>query len=341
MPDRAPVISIVLPVRNAASTLPVALQSIFAQTCADWELIAIEDGSRDDSPGLLREAAEIEPRCRVVTQPPLGIVEALRRGCAEARGRFIARMDADDWMAPDRLARQLDFLGGHPEIGLVSCLVRHGGDSSSQAGYAAHVAWVNSLLTPEQISLRRFVEAPVAHPSVLFRRELLERHDGYASGDFPEDYELWLRWMDAGVSFGKVGAELLTWNDPPGRLSRTEPRYGTEAFYRLKCVWLARWIRQHVAPSRQVWLWGAGRVTRRRFEALEAEGIQLTGFIDVDPDKVRGGRLARPVIGPDQLPEKQLAFILSGVSSRGAREFIAGELNRRGWSEGRDYLLAA
>jgi hypothetical protein len=250
-------------------------------------------------------------------------------------------MDADDWMVPERLRLQQEFLASHPDIGVVSSFVRYGGDVSAQAGYAAHVDWINSLLAPEAIALRRFVESPMAHPSVMFRRELLEQHGGYAAGDFPEDYELWLRWMDGGVRFGKVNAELLIWNDPPGRLSRVAHRYRADAFYRIRCEYLARWLKRHLASSRELWLWGAGRITRQRFRILETAGFPFAGFIDIDAKKLGRMRDGRSVVGPDQLPAPDRAFILGGVSNRGAREWIAGELNRRGRIEGEDYLLAA
>jgi len=330
-----------MPVRDAAGPLPVALDSVRGQTLVDWELLAVDDGSEDGTAGILASAARADPRIRVLSQVAIGIVEALQRGCAAARGEFIARLDADDWSPPERLLRQLECFERQPQLGVVSCRVRHGGNPTAQAGYAAHVTWINSLLTPEDIALRRFVESPVAHPSVMFRRVWLQEHGGYESGDFPEDYELWLRWMDAGVQFGKVDAELLLWNDAPSRLSRTDPRYCPEAFYRIKCVYLARWLKRQLEPAREIWLWGAGRITRQRFRALETEGISLSGFIDVDRKKLGRLRDGRPVVGPDNLPSRGRAFILAGVSSRGARELIVAQLNRLGRTEGQDYLLVA
>jgi glycosyltransferase involved in cell wall biosynthesis len=311
------------------------------QTFTDWEFLVVDDGSKDETARILASVAHAHSRIRVLSQSASGIAEALKLGCAAARGEFIARMDADDWIPPERLARQLEFFECHPRLGVVSCRVRHGGDQKTQAGYAAHVAWINSLLTPADIDLRRFVESPVAHPSVIFRRALLHEHGGYESGDFPEDYELWLRWMDAGVQFGKVDAELLIWNDSPSRLSRIDQRYRPDAFYRTKCRYLARWLKRQVEPSREIWLWGAGRITRRRFQALETEGISVPGFIDVDPKKLGRLRDGRPVVGPRNLPSRDRAFILTGVASRGARELITSELNRLGRTEGRDYLLVA
>jgi glycosyltransferase involved in cell wall biosynthesis len=337
----SPLVSVVLPAKDAEATLATAIESVLSQTLADWELILIDDGSTDATAAIAAAAAERDPRIRVLRQPPCGVALALQAGCEIARGEFIARMDADDWMAPQRLLLQQRFLENQPATGLVSCRVAYGGDAAASAGYAEHVAWTNSLATPELIALRRFVESPVAHPSVMFRRELMERLGGYRAGDFPEDYELWLRWLDAGVEFARVPEELLVWNDPPSRLSRTDPRYRVEAFYRVKCEYLARWLKRNVPSQRRVWLWGAGRITRLRFRALESHGVRLAGFIDIDPAKA--GRLSdgRPIVLPHDLPPRAEAFIISGVGSRGARDLIAAQLVERDWKEGADFLLGA
>jgi glycosyltransferase involved in cell wall biosynthesis len=327
-----------MPVRNAAETLPAAMDGILAQSWREWELIAVDDGSVDATPEMLASLACGDSRVRVISTPPQGIVAALQTGCAAAAGDWIARMDGDDRMHPERLAAQLQYARNHPDVGVVSSLVGYGGKT---AGYAAHVDWINGLCTPEEISLRRFVEAPVAHPSVMFRRELLDRHGGYRDGRFPEDYELWLRWMEAGVRFGKVPQVLLEWNDPPGRLSRSDPRYAVERFYQVKCGYLARWLLSNVDPTRKPWLWGAGRITRRRFDALERAGARFEGFIDVDPKKANRHRDGRRVVMADELPARDAAFIIVGVGCRGAREKIAAHLMEHDWVEGRDYLLAA
>lgn len=331
-------LSIVMPVRNAAATLPAAVESILSQSHRDWELIAIDDHSTDESPAVLASMADADPRIRVIPSPLPGIAHALQAGCAAARGEWIVRMDADDLMHPDRLGTQLAFAREHPDLGVVSCRIEYGGN---QPGYAAHVDWLNSMLTPETIALRRFVESPVAHPSVMFRRALLSAHGGYRHGDFPEDYELWLRWLDAGVRFGKCPESLLVWNDPPHRLSRTDARYSIYAFYRTKCKHLAGWIVSSVCSGRKLLLWGAGRITRRRFDALAHHGVEVHGFIDIDPKKIGVHRDGRSVIPPEQIPVSPRPFIVIGVGNRGAAGQVADSLLARGWSEGQDFLLGA
>lgn len=341
----APLISVLLPVRNGAATIGRAIDGVGAQTLSDWEVIAVDDGSTDDTARLLAEAARRDERIRVLTQPAAGIVTALNTGWRAARGRFLARLDADDEVHPERFALQAEFLRAHPETGVVSSLVAYGGDRAANAGYAHHVDWLNTVVTPDELALNRFIESPVAHPSVMFRRELAERHGVYAEGGFPEDYELWLRWADAGVRMAKVPRELLVWHDSPTRASRTDPRYSPEAFYRVKAKYLARELGRILGRDRggerAVWIWGAGRPTRKRAAALTEHGVTIAGYIDIDGKKT-GKRVGGvPVIGPAELPAAGSIFVLGYVASRGARELIRTELKRRGWVEGRQFLMCA
>jgi len=333
-----PSVSILLPVRDAASSLPAALQSVRAQSWVDWELVAVDDGSTDGSGTVLEAAAAADSRVRVLRQGRLGLVPALQAGLRACRGDWVARFDADDLMPPQRLERQLAHARADPGLGLVSGRVVYGG---SGKGFAAYVDWLNGLHGPEEIERARFVESPVAHPSVLFRRELAERHGGYREGDFPEDYELWLRWIEAGVRFGKTPHPVLVWNDPPGRLTRSDPRYAVDRFYEVKRRYLARWLKQRLDPGREVWLWGAGRVTRRRFLPLAEHGIEIAGFVEVDAKKCGHRRDGLDVRLPEAMPPREQAFIVAGVGKRGAREGIAAWLDARGWREGLDYLHAA
>lgn len=335
-----PLVSVVMPARNAGATVARAVASIQGQTFRDWELVALDDGSKDATRFILIEMAQLDPRIRVL-RTKAGIAGALNAGVAAAAGEFVARMDADDECASDRLEKQVAFLQAHPDVGVVGSRVAFGGDRAAAEGYALHVDWVNSLLTPEEIHLNRFVESPFAHPSVMFRRALVHEHGVYRDGDFPEDYELWLRWMDAGVQMAKLPESLVIWNDPPDRASRTDPRYSPEAFYRLKAFWLAEWLKREVEAPREVWVWGAGRPTRQRAAHLTGHGVRIAGYIDVDEKKTGRKVGGVPVVGPGQLPAREQAFVLGYVGTRGARDLIRAQLVGAGRREGRDFLMCA
>jgi glycosyltransferase involved in cell wall biosynthesis len=334
-------VSVVMPVRNAAAALKSAADSIRAQTFRRWELLVVDDGSEDATVACAAELAAADPRIRVMPRDHHGIAAALNHGLAEARGDLIARMDSDDISHPERLEEQAAFLSSNPDIGVVGCGVTYAGVPGTRgAGYALHVSWLNTLHTPEQIALNRFIESPLAHPAAMFRRELVCMHGGYREGPFPEDYELWLRWMDAGVRVASIPRELLVWNDSPLRLSRTDPRYGADAFYGLKADYLARAVGR-TGHGRAVWIWGAGRPTRRRAGLLECHGVEIAGYIDIDPKKWGRVIAGRPVASPSAMPGPEEAMVLVYVGTRGARDYIRSQLTPRGYVEGRDFWVAA
>ncbi|MBT8045022.1 MAG: glycosyltransferase family 2 protein, partial [Verrucomicrobiae bacterium] len=254
---------------------------------------------------------------------------------------MIARMDADDVSHPQRLEKQLGGLVKNTQIGAVSCMVRFAGDSNTAGGYAHHVDWANQLLTYDQIMLNRFIDLPVPHPTLMYRRELIENHGGYRSGDFPEDYELFLRWATEGVKITKLDQILYDWYDPATRLSRNDNRYAMDAFHRCKAPHLAEAIRQSGCADRELWIWGAGRPARKCARPLELAWKPASGFIDIDPRKIGNKLHGRPVVSPDHLPPAKQAVIVSYVGTRGARDKIRGELVANGRIEGTDFWICA
>ncbi|WP_316896488.1 glycosyltransferase [Pseudodesulfovibrio indicus] len=337
----APRISVTMPCYNCGETVGRALDSLLAQRNAEFEVVAVDDGSDDDTAGILAEYARRDSRVRFLQIEHGGVIRAANAAIQAARGEYVARMDADDICLPDRLAAQARLLDDCPDLGLVGCRVRFGGDRRRSRGYALYVDWTNTLLTPEAIRLNRFVEFPVPNPSIMFRRTALETYGGYVRGDFPEDYELLLRWQEAGVPMAKADEELLIWNDPPDRLSRTHSRYDVDAFYRVKTDYLARWLSRNNPHHPVVHILGSGRTTRKRADLLLAHGIEFAAYYDVDPKKIGNTVNGVPVLNRADVPAPGEGFCLPYVASRGARAEIAEFLEGRGFVLGRDYLPAA
>jgi glycosyltransferase involved in cell wall biosynthesis len=334
-----PLVQFLLPVYNAADTLPRALDSLIMQSFDNWECIAVDDGSVDASANILAEYEKRDARFRCIHIPHSGIVHALNVGIDYCSAPLIARMDADDENLPRRLELQVNFLHEHPEIGVVSCMVEHKHTDSNQHGYEQYVAWTNSLITPEDHFLNRFIESPLAHPTVVFRSVLARYKDTYREKPcWPEDYELWLRWMHEGVKFAKVPEVLYRWTDIPHRLSRSDPRYSVEAFYACKTDYL---VKGPLAHTPEIGVWGSGRITRKRVELLEQFGYSIKFYVDINPKKIGQHIHGVPVIAPEELPNMPDIPLLAYVGSRGARDAIRGRLNGTRYVEGENFWCVA
>jgi cellulose synthase/poly-beta-1,6-N-acetylglucosamine synthase-like glycosyltransferase len=279
---------------------------------------------------------------RVIRQEHGGIVAALQHGLELCRGALVARMDADDRCTPDRLSKQASFLEAHPEVAVAGCLVRPFPPETVREGFAIYIDWLNGLVAHEEIVREIFVESPLPHPSVMFRKEAMLAAGGYQDNGWAEDYDLWLRMAAAGCRFGKVPEVLVEWREHPGRLTRTDGRYSLENFLRAKAHYLA------LGPLRDrdaVVIWGAGMVGRRLSKHLLREGAPVTAFVDIDPKKIGRTRRGKPVIAPEALPAEMAKYrapvVLAAVGARGARELIRERLNAFGYEEGMSWYAAA
>lgn len=185
-----PAVSILLPVFNGERFLADCIRSIQAQSLADWELVAVDDGSTDRTPVILAQRETEDRRIRVLIQDHRGIVAALNTGLTECRAEYVARMDADDRMHPERLERQRAVLEQNRGLDLVGCtVVPHPLDGPLRAGAARYSAWLNAHTTPDALHRAIFVEAPVAHSTYFVRRCLYEALGGYRDQPWPEDYD--------------------------------------------------------------------------------------------------------------------------------------------------------
>ena len=156
-----------------------------------------------------------------------------------------------------------------------------------------------------------------------YRRAAVVRAGGCRQGDFPEDYDLWLRLHQSGHRMAKLPVVLLDWRDSPARLSRTDPRCNREAFDRLRARYLAREpLLLNGQRRNEPVIWGAGRKTRKRCRLLMEQGFESRAWIDVDPRKIGNRINSVRVRRPDWLDRRPRPFVLVYVNNHGAREQI-------------------
>lgn len=186
-----PAVSVVLPTFNRLNYLRPAVDSVFAQTFADWELIVVDDGSEGETAAYLT-ALENRPRVTLIRLAHTGNPGVVRNaGWRAARGEYIAFLDSDDVWLPRKLASQVRSLASHPERGWSHTAFAvidefHTSAGASARWWPADQGWIlDRIITMETV---------IAMPSVIVRRGLLEQVGGFDVGQrMCEDYDLWLR----------------------------------------------------------------------------------------------------------------------------------------------------
>lgn len=334
---QAPVVSILLPALNAAATLPVCLRSVQRQTETRWECVLVDDGSSDDTGACAARLAAADDRIVVVRTSHGGLVAALRAGLARCRGRFVARMDADDVMARRRLAVQVQMLEARPTLAAVGCHVRLFPRGALREGWRAYERWLNAIAEPADVRANAFVECPVAHPTLMVRREVLAAF-GYRDCGWPEDYDLVLRLLAAGHALAVAPARLHAWRHHPARLTATAPRYGQDRITACKAAFLAGGL---LAGTDTYILWGYGSTGRALRRALLAYGKRPSHVIEVDPGRLGNTIHGAPVVPHQRLPGLPRAPIIASVAGEAPRSEIRAALVAMGFEETRDFVCAA
>lgn len=181
-------ISIVMPVYNSKDYIRESIESIINQTYPNWELIIVNEfGSNDGTEEIIKEYLKKDNRIILIQNAKKeGIAESLNIGLRQAKGDYIARMDADDISLPKRLEKQIEYLEEHKEIGLCGITPEYFGSQ--------HIDW--ELETDkEQIRHNIFFYTPCVHPTIMFRREILDKYKIFYNKDFKatEDYDFFSR----------------------------------------------------------------------------------------------------------------------------------------------------
>jgi hypothetical protein len=210
-----PTVSVLLPVYNGAPWLAEAVESILGQSFTDFELIVVNDGSRDDSEAIVKRYHD--ERLRYYHHDNQGLARTLNRAIELARGRYLARQDQDDISRPERLRRQVEYLTARPECALLGTWAEIW-NSDGPTISDARLPTESSLL-----KLELLFSNPFFHSSVMIRRAALDAAGGYSTDPArqpPEDYELWSR-LARDFEVANLPERLLVYREVPGSMSRS------------------------------------------------------------------------------------------------------------------------
>jgi glycosyltransferase involved in cell wall biosynthesis len=333
-----PRVSVLIPARDAAATLPACLTSVRRQSEPRFECVVVDDGSADTTRSVAERFAADDPRFRVLPAPRRGLVPALLDGLAACRAPLVARLDADDLAHRRRVELQAAALDADPTLAGVGCHVRVFPRADLRPGLRGYEAWLRGIRDARAVRAERFVECPLPHPTWLLRREALLAAPWRDAG-WPEDYDLLLRWLEAGRRIGVVPRRLVAWRDGPGRMWRTSPAYAPERFVACKAHFLARGPLRHCA---EYVLWGHGATGRALRRALAAEGRRPAAIVEIHPRRI-GRRIGgAPVVRPEAIPAVRRGLpLVASVSGAFARAEIRAWCTRLGLREDVDFWCAA
>lgn len=220
--NTTPLISVIMGVYNIAGlpTFYESVNSILQQTEKNFEFIICDDGSQDETWSTICQFAKLDHRIRLLRHTHnLGLAAALNTCLSHARGKFIARQDADDLSMPDRLHQQIVFLKTHPDIGFVG---------SNITLYDHHGIWGERVF-PEYPQPKDFLfTMPFVHGVLMFRREILTNVNGYHTSwqtRRAEDYDLLMRLYAIGIRGVNLPAHLYSFLEDQAALKRRKYRY--------------------------------------------------------------------------------------------------------------------
>ncbi len=330
-----PLVSVILPVRNAEQTLGRAIQSCLAQTLSRIEVIVVLNGCFDGSEKIAEGFAKQDPRVKILfSKAQGGVAHAANQGLAHAKSGVIARMDADDVSLPTRLEKQYVTLKADPSLDLVTTQVRL--MNSQGKGMERYVEWVNQQKSVADFRGMRFVESPVIQPSAMMRKTSLEQVGSYREDlAWAEDHDLWLRMLARSGRFQQVPEELFHWYDGPSRLTRTHSDYEQNAIWRMKAFYLSEELKRQ---GKTAVIAGAGPQGKRLALELLALKIEIEAFLEVDPRKIGKTIHGIPVHGATGfIPPHQHSLYLLCVGGIGKRKQMEKWAHQAGLRVGAGY----
>ncbi|MCP4458171.1 MAG: glycosyltransferase family 2 protein [Cytophagales bacterium] len=273
-----PLVSIIMAAKDTEPYLPDCLDSILAQSYANWELIAINDHSSDRTPKILEEYSRKDTRIKVVHCKRHKLIPALKEGYLKVRGELINRMDSDDKMPADKLEVLVDewlkYGKGHVIGGGTEHFVDEG---EVGGGFKRYEKWLNEVARTSTHYEQIYQECVIPSHSWILHKEDFDKVGGFEPEVYPEDYDLCFRFYREGLKVIGIDKVLHHWRDRSDRISRTWEEYKDNRYFDLKLGYFYELDRD---PNRPLVLWGAGRNGKDMAKLLQAKKDQFHWVCD-------------------------------------------------------------
>ncbi len=334
-PMQKPLVSILTPFKNTSAFIAECLQSIIEQTYENWELVIVDDHSKDQSFEIVKTFAEKDRRIKLLKSPGNGIIDALRFALKNSTGSLITRMDSDDIMLPKKLETLVSKLVHHGKRHVAICLVQYFSENGVGPGYKSYEYWLNSLTKTGKNYTEIYKECVIPSPCWMVFKEDLIACDGFNPNVYPEDYDLTFRLYKDGLKCIPCNDIIHKWRDYAIRTSRTHEHYAQNHFTSLK---VHHFLDIDYNPTKTLVIWGAGTKGKLMASILLERHIPFEWICD-NPNKI-----GKSIYGKKLLDFKSLSKIknpqsLITVANKGAQKEIRAFLAELKLNPVKDFIF--
>lgn len=263
-------ISILMPVKNEALHLNALLSSIVNQSEKDFELIAVDDHSTDDSFAIIKQFSINDSRIKVFQSPKVGIIPALQYAYSKSLGQYITRQDSDDIMPIDKLENLLKILKSNGEGIVATGKVQYFSDFELKDGFKKYEKWLNSLCDTDSHYDQIFKECTLASSNWLIHRRDFEKIGAFNDSRYPEDYHFLFKAYENKLKIKSSNQVTHLWRDHKDRASRNLEQYKDQKFFSFKLFYFKK-----IYGSSRICLWGAGPTGKKLAKELIAHDIDF------------------------------------------------------------------
>lgn len=332
--ENNPLVSIIMAARNTAEYLPGCLDSIRSQTYPNWELIAVNDRSTDDTRLILDQYAALDKRIKVFDSPGERLIPALQEGMRRAAGELINRMDSDDKMPEDKLEVLVGYWKKYGKGYVIAGGTEHFVESGEVGeGFRRYEEWLNEVARTGTHHEQIYRECVIPSHSWIMHRDDFLRAGAFDPLVYPEDYDLCFRLYEHGLKIVGIDHILHYWRDRSDRISRTWEEYRDNRYFDLK---IKNFFRLDRDPERPLVVWGAGRNGKDLVKKIRPRERSL--FWACDNERKIGKEIYGITLSDQHdIPELRDPQILIAVSSDADREDIRYKLSAWGKKPVQDY----
>lgn len=324
-----------MPVKNTALFLEQCLDSILNQSYQHWELIAVDDGSKDDSLNILKTYSKKDKRVTVFSNTGKGIIEALRLAYANSSGGFITRMDSDDIMTVDKLEVLTSNLVKNGLGNIALGLVKYFSENELGEGFKKYESWLNTLTVKGNNFSGIYKECVIPSPCWMVYREDFEKCSALRPNRYPEDYDLTFRFYINGLKPIACTKVLHHWRDYTTRTSRTDENYADNTFISIKADYF---ISQEYDKEKNLVVWGAGRKGKALAQILIHQAIDFYWICD-NPKKIGKHIYGKEMLAFNELENIDNTQSIVTVANTKAQEGIKTYFNQLNQQAMKDYFF--